>query len=118
MKEQDIRRILNEVCETLDRHRAKAGPLAIGAAMAMALVTACSAKYMGSMPEDTGGQVLEDAAVRYAADFAIVDSSVSEAADTADGDATDGEADAAIDAGPQMDYAVIFDSLTSQNEGG
>jgi hypothetical protein len=35
MREQDIRRILKDVCEALDRQRAKAAPIAVGVALAM-----------------------------------------------------------------------------------
>jgi hypothetical protein len=143
MKEQDIRRILNEVCDSLDRHRAKLGPMAAGVTMAV-LLNCCSpavSEYGAAMPEDTGSDVTADTpAMHYAAPFdsSDVDSETlaappvdaygalfdvllpadSSAQDTSDGDATDGDGDAPVDAGAVMRYAVIDDSQPTQNQGG
>jgi hypothetical protein len=124
MKEQDIRRIIGEVCDALDRYHAKFGPLAIGVATAMALgCSAGSPAYRGQFTESPNTDsdaaiIVADAITFYGAPDVL--GAVVDSFDTTDGDATDGDADAdaAIDAGPQMDYAVIFDSQTLQNEGG
>ena len=148
MKEQDIRRILSDVCGSLDARRAQLGPLAAGVTMAMLLnccsPAVCSYGSPGSDTattnlSDTGPDVTSDTpAMHYAAPF---DSAVSEtitappvdaygvpfdalppfdsgAADSADGDATDGDGDVPVDTGAAMRYAVLFDSQTAPNQGG
>jgi hypothetical protein len=84
MKEQDIRRIIGEVCEALDARRARLGPLAIGAAMAMACGGSVQPKYMA----DTSTSTIQS-----------------------DAEADTGLADAAADA-PAMHYAAQFEAAS------
>jgi hypothetical protein len=93
MREQDIRRILKDVCDNLDRHAAKAGSVAVGVAFAFSL--GCSSSQQQAM---------------YMAQFdGATDSSETEADATTSDAGTDStaQADSAMDS-PSMKYMVPF----------
>jgi hypothetical protein len=61
MREQDIRRILQDVCDTLDRKAAKAGVVAVSVAMSVALGCSGNATFVVSDATTTTTTTTSDA---------------------------------------------------------
>jgi hypothetical protein len=113
MREQDIRRILREVCDSIDRTRSSAGTIAVGVAIALG-GQGCAASppmtyYMGPFPTPADSTTAPgDSALDAASDAAASpsDSATSSVASSSDTGAT------APDTGPSMvaKYMAVFDS--------